>query len=106
MKKTFSVDFSSRLKGLPPYPFAVIDKMKVEAIKKGIDLINLSIGDPDLPTPRSIVEEMKKAVEKPEYHRYPSYEGMLSFREAVAGWYKKRFNVSLDPEFEVLSLIG
>jgi LL-diaminopimelate aminotransferase len=106
MKRTFSAALSSRLEGLAPYPFAVIDRMKADAIKKGVDLINLSIGDPDLPTPRIIVEEMKHAVEKPEHHRYPSYEGMFSFREAVAQWYKRRFNVTLDPETEVLSLIG
>ncbi|MFA4829600.1 MAG: LL-diaminopimelate aminotransferase, partial [Thermodesulfovibrionales bacterium] len=70
------------------------------------DLIDLSIGDPDIPTPEHIVDAMKKAVEKPVHHRYPSYEGMLSYRQAVAGWYKKRFNVSLDPANEVLSLIG
>jgi LL-diaminopimelate aminotransferase len=80
--------------------------MKQEAIEKGVDLIDLSIGDPDIPTPEHIVEAMKKAVEKPEHHRYPSYEGMLSYREAVAEWYKRRFNVTLDPQTEVLSLIG
>ncbi|MDO8747487.1 MAG: LL-diaminopimelate aminotransferase, partial [Thermodesulfovibrionales bacterium] len=63
-------------------------------------------GDPDIPTPKHIVDAMKKAVENSAHHRYPSYEGMLSYRDAVAGWYKKRFNVSLNPKTEVLSLIG
>lgn len=94
------------MKDLPPYLFAAIDKMKQEAVRKGVDLIDLSIGDPDIPTPKHIVQKMKKAVENPAHHRYPSYEGMLSFRQAVAGWYKKRFNVSLDAKTEVLSLIG
>ncbi len=94
------------MKNLPPYLFAVIDKMKQDALAKGIDLIDLSIGDPDIPTPKHIIDAMKTAVEKPVHHRYPSYEGMLSYREAVAGWYKQRFNVSLDPKTEVLSLIG
>jgi len=71
-----------------------------------VDLIDLSIGDPDITTPGHIVKSMKKAVEKPAHHRYPSYEGMLSFKQAVADWYKKRFNVKLDPKTEVLSLIG
>lgn len=97
---------ASRVKNLPPYLFAAIDKMKQEARAKGVDLIDMSIGDPDLPTPSHIVEAMKKAVEKPEHHRYPSYEGMFSFRQAVSGWYRRRFGVSLDPAEEVLSLIG
>jgi len=99
-------EFANRVKNLPPYLFASIDKMKQEALSRGVDLIDLSIGDPDIPTPGHIVEAMKRAVEKPAHHRYPSYEGMLSFREAVANWYKTRFNVSLDPGTEVLSLIG
>lgn len=99
-------ELAERVKSLPPYLFATIDKMKQEALSKGIDLIDLSIGDPDMPTPPHIVDAMKKAVEKPAHHRYPSYEGMLSYREAVAGWYKRRFGVSLDPKTEVLSLIG
>jgi LL-diaminopimelate aminotransferase len=101
-----NIELANRVKNLPPYLFAAIDKMKNDARAKGVDLIDLSIGDPDIPTPAHIVDAMKSAVEKPEYHRYPSYEGMLSYREAVASWYKRRFNVSLDPATEVLSLIG
>jgi LL-diaminopimelate aminotransferase len=97
---------ASRVKNLPPYLFASIDKMKHEARSKGVDLIDMSIGDPDIPTPSHIVEAMKIAVGKPEHHRYPSYEGMLSFRTAVSEWYKRRFGVTLDPGREVLSLIG
>jgi LL-diaminopimelate aminotransferase len=99
-------DFAHRVKNLPPYLFATIDRMKQDALAKGVDLIDLSIGDPDLPTPGHIVDAMKKAVEKPAHHRYPSYEGMLSYKEAVANWYRTRFNVSLNPRTEVLSLIG
>ena len=106
MKKKISFEFASRIKHLPPYLFASIDRMKQEAVKKGMDIIDLSIGDPDIPTPGPIVRAMKKAVENPIHHRYPSYEGMLSYREAVAHWYKKRFNAKLDPRTEVLSLIG
>ena len=106
MRKKLSVELAERVKNLPPYLFAAIDKMKQEALKRGVDLIDLSVGDPDIPTPGHIVQRMKKAVENPAHHRYPSYEGMLSFRSAVADWYKKRFSVMLDPQSEVLSLIG
>jgi LL-diaminopimelate aminotransferase len=101
-----SVRMATLVKSLPPYLFATIDKLKQEARTKGVDLIDMSIGDPDIPTPFHIVEAMKKAVENPEHHRYPSYEGMYSFRKGVADWYKRRFNVALDPGDEVLSLIG
>ncbi len=100
------VHMADRVRSLPPYLFAAIDKMKQEALSRGVDLIDLSIGDPDLPTPVHIVEAMKLAAEKPAHHRYPSYEGMLSFRESVAAWYRQRFAVTLDPKTEVLSLIG
>lgn len=100
------MQLADRVRSLPPYLFASIDKMKQAAISKGVDLIDLSIGDPDIPTPQNIVDAMKKAVDKPEHHRYPSYEGMRQYREAVAGWYRERFNVELDPVGEVISLIG
>jgi len=106
LKKKVFFELSSRIKHLPPYLFASIDEMKQKSIAQGTDLIDLSIGDPDMPTPSNIVNAMKKAVEKPVHHRYPSYEGMLSYRAAVASWYKKRFHVKLDPKTEVLSLIG
>ncbi|RMG68013.1 MAG: aminotransferase class I/II-fold pyridoxal phosphate-dependent enzyme, partial [Nitrospirae bacterium] len=100
------VELAKRVKTLPPYLFARIDRMKEEAVKKGVDVIDISIGDPDMPTPGHIIEAMKRAVEKPENHRYPSYVGMLSYREAVSNWYKRLYNVELDPATEVLSLIG
>lgn len=106
MRRKVSIEPAERVRDLPPYLFATIEKMKQDALKKGVDLIDLSIGDPDIPTPKHIVQRMKKAVENPEHHRYPSYAGMLSFRQAVADWYKIRFNVKLDPKTEVLSLIG
>jgi LL-diaminopimelate aminotransferase len=106
LKKKVFFDLASRVNHLSPYLFAAIDKMKQKSLEKGVDLIDLSIGDPDMPTPSHIVNAMKKAVENSANHRYPSYEGMLLYREAVAKWYKKRFNVKLDPHTEVLSLIG
>lgn len=106
VKPRIHVEMASRVKSLPPYLFAAIDTMKQNARSRGVDLIDLSIGDPDLPTPQHIVEAMKRAVERPEHHRYPSYEGMPSYRQAVADWYRRRFDVALDPATEVLSLIG
>ncbi len=100
------VKLASRMEKIPPYLFARIDKKKEEAKKKGVDLIDLSIGDPDIPTPSHIVEKMKEAVSDEKNHRYPSYEGMREFREAVAEWFKKRFGLELDPEKEILTLIG
>ena len=102
----FPIEVATRIKTLPPYLFAAIDKMKQEAIARGVDIINLGIGDPDLPTPKPIIDSLAKAAQDPKHHQYPSYEGMLSFRKAVAGWYKRRFNVTLDPADEVLTLIG
>ncbi len=100
------LEYAQRIKALPPYLFAQIDQKKREKLSQGVDLIDLGVGDPDIPTPKPIVEAMQKAVEKPEHHRYPSYEGMLSFRQAVADWYKRRFGVELDPQREVVTLIG
>ncbi len=102
----FPIEVAVRIRTLPPYLFAAIDKMKQEAIARGVDIINLGIGDPDLPTPAPIIESLAKAAKDPKHHQYPSYEGMLSFRKAVAGWYRRRFNVTLDPADEVLTLIG
>jgi len=98
--------YAQGIRSLPPYLFAEIDRRKEEARKKGVDIIDLSIGDPDLPTPPHIVEALYKAAQNPNNHRYPSYEGMLSFREAVAAWYKQTKHVTVNPEDEVLTLIG
>lgn len=97
---------ATRIEQLPPYLFAEIDRKKKEMRQKGMDLIDLGVGDPDLPTPKPIVEKLKEAAENSRNHRYPSYEGMIEFRRAVAQWYERRFGVHLDPEREVLSLIG
>ncbi len=97
---------AQRLAKLPPYLFAEVDRLKQEAIQRGMDIINLGIGDPDLPTPPHIVKKLQEAAADRRNHQYPSYEGMLSFRQAAADWYSKRFGVTLDPGTEVLSLIG
>ncbi len=97
---------ADRLTQLPPYLFAEIDRMKQEVRARGVDLISLGIGDPDLPTPPHIIAALEAGGRDPANHQYPSYEGLLSFRQAAAGWYQKRFGVTLDPATEVLSLIG
>ncbi len=99
-------DLADRLKTLPPYLFAEIDRVKAEVAARGVDIISLGIGDPDLPTPDFIVEAMCQAARKPANHQYPSYVGMPAFRKAVADWYKGRFGVDVDPAKEVVSLIG
>ena len=106
MAITRRYEMANRIKDLPPYLFASIDKMKQEAIRKGMDIINLGVGDPDLPTPPHIVKRLQAAAENGRNHQYPSYEGLLTFRQAVARWYQKRFGVTLDPASEVLTLIG
>jgi LL-diaminopimelate aminotransferase len=100
------MQLTERIKKIPPYLFALVDKKKAEARAKGIDIIDLGIGDPDLPTPDFIVEEMVKAVRNPQNHNYPPYDGTLPFRTAVSQWFEHRFGVAIDPSTEVLSLIG
>jgi LL-diaminopimelate aminotransferase len=95
-----------RINELPPYLFAEIDRRKRQALSQGVDLIDLGIGDPDIPTPSVVVEKLLEGASIPANHRYPNSSGMLEFREAVANWYKSRFNVKLDPGTEVVSLIG
>jgi len=99
-------DYAQRLSQLPPYVFIEIDRKKKEAIQRGIDIIDLGVGDPDLPTPRHIRDAMKKAIDEPRYHRYPFGPGLLEFRQAIGGWYKARFGVELDTENEIHALIG
>lgn len=98
--------YADRINSLPPYLFAEIDRAKRAARERGIDLIDLGIGDPDQPTPPHIVKAMQDAVRNPGYHRYPSYEGMPRFRSAAADWYRKTMGVRLDPANEVIALIG
>src|SRR5271156_7238766 len=79
---------ASRLGLLPPYLFAELDRLKKEVASKGVDVISLSIGDPDLPTPGHIVESLKRAADDPKNNRYPDYEGLPQFREESAQWYR------------------
>ena len=97
--------YSTRLDVLPPYLFAQIDALKAEKEAQGVDIIDLGVGDPDQPTPAHIVDSLVHAAHKDVNHRYPSSEGMLSYREAVSEWYAKK-RIDLDPASEVLALIG
>ncbi|HJO63401.1 MAG TPA: LL-diaminopimelate aminotransferase, partial [Desulfobacterales bacterium] len=97
---------SNRLASLPPYLFKEIDRQKEEVRQRGVDVIDLGVGDPDLPTPIHIIEALNQAALNPQNHRYPSYSGMDEFNQAVARWYKRRFTVNLDAEKEVVTLIG
>lgn len=97
---------ADRLQQLPPYLFAELDRKKDEVKARGVDVIDLGVGDPDQPTPQHIIDTLTKAAQNPAHHSYPSYSGMNDFREAVSLWYKKRAGVTLDPVNEVVSLIG
>ncbi len=97
---------AERIKKLPPYLFAEIDKKIREALNKGVDVIKLGIGDPDMPTPEYVIDRMLTEVTLPRNHCYPPDEGLQEFREAVSRFYEKRFQVKLDPETEVVPLIG
>lgn len=97
---------AKRVQQIAPYLFARIEKKIEEAKEQGVDIISLGIGDPDRPTADFIVEEMAKEIKNSQNHQYPSSQGMLSFRQAVADWYSQRFGVTLDPRSQVCALIG
>ena len=97
---------SERLNKIPPYLFAEIDRKIAEAKAKGIDIISLGIGDPDTPTIPTVIEEMHKAIDRPENHDYPPYNGTEQFRNASVKWMKERFGVDLDANTEMLANIG
>lgn len=97
---------AERIRKLPPYLFARIEKKIAEAKEKGVDIISLGIGDPDRPTPDHIIAKLVEEAHNPANHQYPSSVGLLEYRKAVAAWYKRRFGVELDPKTEVVTLIG
>jgi LL-diaminopimelate aminotransferase len=97
---------SKKLKSLPPYLFVEIDKAKRKARQEGRDIIDLGIGDPDQPTPAHIIEKLYQTARDPATHRYALDQGLPVLRQAIAGWYKNRFDVELNPETEILPLIG
>ncbi len=100
------MELAERIRNLPPYLFAELDRKIAKKREEGVDIISFGVGDPDIPTPEHIIHAACEAAKKPENHRYPSYEGMTSFREAVAERFKRDYNVELKAENEVITLIG
>ena len=99
------VDFR-RIGSLPPYVFATIDSLKLEARRRGEDIIDLGFGNPDIPSPEAAVEKLCEAARNPRNHRYSSSRGLPNLRRAVSDRYRRRFGVELDPETQVITTIG
>jgi LL-diaminopimelate aminotransferase len=97
---------SKRIDQLPPYLFTFISRKIAEKRAAGVDVITFAIGDPDIPTPRHILDSLHEAAEVPANHRYPESDGLPELRRAMAGWYEKRFGLSFDPDKEVQPLLG
>ncbi len=106
VKKAISFQPAERLKLLPPYLFAEIDRKKRELIAKGKDVVDLGVGDPDMPTPDFIIDALIQGARNPANHRYALDAGMPEFRESIRNWFHRRFGVNLDPQKEILPLIG
>src|SRR6202049_3457040 len=100
------VQLSDLINNLPPYHFANAKKKIAERKATGVDVISLSMGDPDLPAPRSVIDRLCLAIQETENHRYPEYFGMRALHEAFAAWFKRRFDVQLTPEGDILPLLG
>jgi LL-diaminopimelate aminotransferase len=100
------VRLSQRLEKLPPYLFVEISRKIAEKRAQGVRVISFAIGDPDIPTPPHIIEALREAALDPSNHRYPETEGLPELRRAIAAWYRRRFGVDLNPEEEILPLIG
>lgn len=98
---------ATRLERIPPYLFAEIDRKRDEAISRGVDIINMGVGDPDRPTPEHVVRAMHRAIDDSSTHNYPPYKGTKAYREAAAAWFERRFGVGgWNPDTEVVSSIG
>ena len=95
-----------RLKRLPPYVFAQVQSLKLEARHRGEDIIDFGMGNPDQPTPNHIVEKMIEAARKGKNHRYSASRGITKLRHAIAAWYQRNYDVNLDPETEAIVTIG
>src|SRR5690348_6862649 len=104
--RSYIVQLSNLIKSLPPYHFASAKQKIAERQAAGVDVISLSMGDPDLPAPRPVLERLYESLQNPVNHRYPEYLGMRALHEAFAAWFKRRFDVQLIPEVETLPLLG
>ena len=100
------MQLAKRIENLPPYLFVGISRKIAEKRAQGEDVISFAIGDPDIPTPRSIIERLCQAAQDPANHRYPESDGLPQLRQAISSWYERRFGLSFDPDKEVLPLIG
>lgn len=96
----------NRIKRLPPYVFAIVNTLKMEARKRGEDIIDLGMGNPDMPAPKHVIDKLCEAAKNPKNHRYSASKGITQLRMAVCEWYKRRFDVDLDPENEAVVTIG
>ena len=95
-----------RMTRLPPYIFSIVDRLKIEARRRGEDIIDLGMGNPDLPTPKHIVHKLVESVKNPRNHRYSASKGITKLRMAIGDWYRRRYDVELDPETESVVTIG
>ena len=95
-----------RMTRLPPYIFSIVDRLKIEARRRGEDIIDLGMGNPDLPTPKHIVHKLLESVKNPRNHRYSASKGIYKLRMAIGDWYRRRYDVELDPETESVVTIG
>ncbi len=96
----------ARIDRLPPYVFTTVNKIKMDARHAGEDIVDLGMGNPDLPTPKHIVDKLLEAAQKPHNHRYSASKGITKLRMAISSWYKRRFDVDIDPEEEAIVTIG
>jgi len=96
----------SRMRRLPPYVFATVNELKMKLRRQGEDIIDLGMGNPDIATPKHIVDKLVEAAQKPTNHRYSASKGIPNLRKAIANWYKRRYDVNIDPETEVVVTIG
>jgi alanine-synthesizing transaminase len=95
-----------RIQRLPPYVFAQVDELKITARRKGEDIIDLGMGNPDLPTPKHIVDKLVEAVQNPRNHRYSASKGIYKLRLAITDWYRRKYDVELNPDTEAIATIG
>jgi alanine-synthesizing transaminase len=103
---TLNIAQSSRMHRLPPYVFAQVNALKTELRRAGEDIIDLGMGNPDLPTPKHIIDKLVEAAQKPHNHRYSASRGITRLRDAISAWYKRRYDVDIDPESEAIVTIG
>src|SRR5579859_7137946 len=104
--RIIAMKLSNRLQSLPPYHFAAYNQKIADLRAAGKDIINLSMGDPDLPTPPEVIAALTDSAREQANQRYPEYAGMPELRRAIAAWFARRFGVDLDPMREVVVLIG